>query len=55
MSKSKPLPAADLVQRLLAIKMMAAGLKDAMPTMARELQRSICESVDDLVEDVAGR
>jgi hypothetical protein len=53
MTKTKKPDNADIITRLLAIKMMAVGLKDAMPTAARELRRSICESVDDLVEDMA--
>lgn len=50
--KTAPTPA-EIAQRLLTIKMMIIGLKDAMPTSARELRREACESIDDLIEEVA--
>jgi hypothetical protein len=48
-------PDADtIVQRLVAIKMMVAGMKDAMPTAAAELRREACEAIDDLIGEVRG-
>lgn len=52
MTKAKPPATADIVGRLLAIKLMVAGMKDAMPSTARELRREVCESIDDLIEDI---
>lgn len=52
MTKQKAPSPAELVGRLIAIKLMVAGMKDAMPTTARELRREVCESLDDLIGDV---
>ena len=52
MTKAKPPTSAEVTRRLIAIKLMVAGMKDAMPTAARELRREACESIDDLIEDL---
>lgn len=52
MSARKPPTTPEVVRRLIALKLMVAGMKDAMPTAARELRREACESIDDLIEDI---
>lgn len=52
MKKRQPPTAAEIVNRLIAIKLMVAGMKDAMPSTARELRREACETIDDLVEEI---
>jgi hypothetical protein len=53
MAKPKAPTPAEITRRLLTIKLMIVGLKDAMPRLASELRREACESIDDLIEDVA--
>jgi hypothetical protein len=43
---------ADITARLTAIKLMILGTSDAMPSMARELRREACESIDDVIADL---
>jgi hypothetical protein len=43
----------EVLQRLATIKMMVVATKDAMPTMASELRRETCESIDDLVTEIS--
>jgi hypothetical protein len=52
MGKKKKPTETEIIMRLSAIKMMVAGMKNAMPTMASELRRSVCEDIDELVEDI---
>lgn len=42
----------EVIVRLVAVKRMVAGIKDAMPTMAGELRREACETIDEIIEDV---
>lgn len=42
----------DVVTRLIVVKRMVAGTKDAMPTMAGELRREACETIDDIIQDL---
>ena len=53
MVKPKKITLPDVIQRLAAIKLMVAATKGAMPTMANELRREACESIDELVEDIS--
>lgn len=53
MAKAKALSKDDVVTRLRAIKFMVAGMKDLLPNAAREHRRLTCETIDDLIEDVA--
>ncbi|MBO9380260.1 hypothetical protein GG804_26195 [Sphingomonas histidinilytica] len=43
---------AELIRRLVAVKVMVASMKDAMPAAARELRRQAGESIDDIIEDL---
>lgn len=43
---------ADISTRLRAVKLMVAGMKDAMPTLAAEMRREACESLDDIIADL---
>lgn len=40
-------------QRLAAVKVMIKDSADAMPTMARELRRNACETIDDIIAELA--
>lgn len=42
----------ELVRRLVTIKVMIAGMKDALPKTAKELRRESCESLNELIEDI---
>lgn len=42
----------EIVRRLVTIKVMIAGMKDALPNTAKELRREACESIDDLIEEI---
>jgi hypothetical protein len=53
MAKAQKITLAEVLQRLAAIKLMVAATKGAMPTIANELRREACESIDDLVEDIS--
>lgn len=49
--RSKPtLP--DIAARLAAVKLMVRGTADAMPSLAREMRREACESIDDIIRDL---
>ncbi len=43
---------AELVARLEALRVTIADMKDAMPTMARELRRSADEALEDIIEAI---
>lgn len=43
---------AELAAQLTAVKLMVSGMKDAMPTLAAELRREACESIDDVIRDL---
>ena len=43
----------DQAQRLAAVKIMIKDMGDAMPSMARELRRNACETIDDIIEELA--
>ena len=43
----------EIARRLAAIKLMIAGMADAMPTMAKELRREARESLDELIGELA--
>lgn len=51
---SRPRKATDpeLARRLAGVKIMVHDLKDAMPTMARELRRNACETLDEIIEEL---
>lgn len=49
--KTRPTDA-EIIRRLAAVKVMISGIKDAMPTMAAELRREACESIDDIIQDL---
>lgn len=53
MAKAKKITLPEVLQRLATIKLMVAATKDAMPTMANELRRETCESIDDLVKEIS--
>ena len=52
MSKTKRPTDGDLIRRLVDLKMMVAGLKDAMPTLAAQIRREACEEIEDLSGDL---
>lgn len=39
----------EMATRLIAAKRMVAGMKDAMPSMAAELRREACETLDEVI------
>jgi hypothetical protein len=41
-----------MIRRLVDLKMMVAGLKDAMPTLAAQIRREACEEIEDLIGDL---
>lgn len=43
---------ADLAARLTSVKLMIRGTEDAMPSLARELRREACETIDDVIQDL---
>ncbi|QTH21980.1 hypothetical protein HRJ34_00100 [Rhizorhabdus wittichii] len=43
---------AEVIRRLVAVKVMIASMKDAMPTAARDLRRQAGESIDDIIEAI---
>lgn len=51
MSRSLP-TITDLVTRLTAVKLLVRGTEGAMPTLAREMRREACESLDDVIADL---
>jgi len=44
--------AAEVAARLTAVKLMIRGTNGAMPTLARELRREACETIDDVIMDL---
>jgi hypothetical protein len=42
----------DITTRLTTVKLIVAGMKNAMPTLAAELRREACESIDDIIADL---
>lgn len=53
MARDKRPSDAELVRRLTAIKVMVAGTKGALPNMRDELRREACESLDDIIGELA--
>lgn len=53
MRRAQQLDRQALKMRLTAVKRMVAGTKDAMPTMAAELRREACETIDDVIEELS--
>lgn len=53
MTRKKRPADAEIVRRLIAVKMMVTGIKDAMPTTAAELRREACETLDDMIGELA--
>lgn len=51
MRPRRPEPA-DIAARLTSVKLMVGGTKDAMPTLAAELRREACETIDDIIQDL---
>lgn len=43
---------AAIVARLEAVRVTIADMKDAMPTMARELRRSADEALEDIIQEL---
>lgn len=43
---------ADITGRLTAVKLMIRGTADAMPSLAKEMRREACESIDDIIQDL---
>lgn len=52
--RRKPDPV-DQMRRLVAVKNMIADTADALPTMARELRRNACETIDDIIEELRAK
>lgn len=52
MSRPRRPDPADLAARLASAKLMVAGLKDAMPSLAAEMRRTACEAIEDVIEDL---
>lgn len=44
----------DQAQRLAAVKIMVRDMGGAMPTMAKELRRNACETLDDIIGELTG-
>ena len=53
MGRRKNPDAIDQARRLSEVKMMIKDSADAMPTMARELRRNACETLDEVIAEVA--
>lgn len=52
MSRAPKPTVADIAARLMAVKLMVRGMADAMPSLAREMRREACESIDDIIQDL---
>lgn len=52
MRGSKIRDTGEVVRRLLAVKMMIVGMKDAMPTAARDLRREASETLDEIIQEI---
>lgn len=53
MARQRKPDKSDIAARLLAVKMMVRGLSHAMPSLAAEMRREACESIDDIITDLA--
>ncbi|MBB4857182.1 hypothetical protein HNO88_000489 [Novosphingobium chloroacetimidivorans] len=42
----------EQAQRLAAVKIMVRDMAGAMPTMARDLRRNACETLDDIIGEL---
>lgn len=51
MRKRRP-TTSDIAADLMAVKLLIKGMKDAMPTLQREIQRDACERIDDIISDL---
>jgi hypothetical protein len=51
MSRRRP-DLGEITARLAALKLMIRGTADAMPSLAREMRREACESIDDIIQDL---
>lgn len=49
MPRRKKPDSAEIIRRLVTVKVMIASMKDAMPTAARELRREAGEALDDII------
>lgn len=52
MTRPRPATPAEHARRLAGVKIMIFDLKDAMPTMAKELRRNACETLDEIIEEL---
>jgi hypothetical protein len=52
MSRSTP-TISDVVARLMAVRLLVRGLDGAMPSLAKDMRREACESIDDIIRDLA--
>lgn len=52
MNRARKPTLADVAARLTAVKLMIRGTADAMPSLAREMRREACESIDDIIQDL---
>lgn len=52
MPRNRDAALAEITTRLRAVKLMVAGMKDAMPSLAAEMRREACESIDDIIQDL---
>lgn len=52
MGRRKKPDRVDIIQRLDAVRVMIADMKDAMPTAARDLRRSADEALEDLIQEL---
>jgi len=53
MGRSKKPTIEDAVARLMAVKMMVRGLSGVMPSLAAEMRREACETIEDVIDDLA--
>lgn len=42
----------DIAARLTAVKLMVRGMGDAMPSLASEMRREACETIEDVIRDL---
>lgn len=54
MAKGKPIDTVGLIDSLTLVKVDISAMKDAMPTMARELRREALERLDDVMDALRG-
>lgn len=53
MGRSRKPNTSDLVARLMAVKLIVRGMSGVMPSLADEMRREACESIEDIIEDLA--